>query len=263
MRQILPAVSINNKIVNYNSARISIFNAGFLYGHGIFTTLKVRAGCPLFLQRHLNRLEASNKQLDIQLPSYILDLTSDIKKAAHATIKKNNLRDGGIRITLTPATICIHAFTSDTQIQKISVITTPDTRDIYKTHKITYRIPHLLARGKARSQGAEDALFTQNNDLIESTTANIITYVNNDTFITPPIFEKGLNGITRQILIENLPILEAPVPTNTTNPLILVNSLGLWIVESIDGKKINQNPEFVNLIRQTIDKAEKNYIKNS
>lgn len=269
MKQILPAIYIDGKIVDQKSAAISVFNEGFLYGMGIFTTIKVRQGCPLFFEHHLNRLETSSKQLGIQLPSYV-------KKAVYVTIKKNKLIDGGIRITLTPATIAIHAFTLkplspsasaldtlDTpDTLKIKLITTPDTRDIYKTHKLTYRLPHLLAQKKARSKGSQDALFTQNNKLIESTTANIISYVNN-TLITPPIYNNCLNGITRQILMENLPIREAPITQNTTNPLILVNSLSLRIIESIDGKKIKQNAEFVNLIRQTIDEAEKTYIASS
>ncbi|MBU4098227.1 aminotransferase class IV, partial [Patescibacteria group bacterium] len=108
-----------------------------------------------------------------------------------------------------------------------------------------------------------DALFTQNGKLIESTTANIISYINKDTIITPPILEKGLNGITRQILIENLPIKEKAIPSDTTDPIILVNSLNLRIVESIDGRKLKQNSEFVNLIRQTLDKTEKTYITNN
>jgi len=144
---------------------------------------------------------------------------------------------------------------------RVAVITTPDTRDSYKIHKLTYRIPHLLAQQQAQAKGARDALFTQNGKLIESTTANIISYINKDTIITPPILGKGLNGITRQILIENLPIKEKAIPSDTTDPIILVNSLSLQIVESIDGRKLKQNSEFVNLIRQTLDQAEKSYIK--
>ena len=264
MRQILPFINLNGKITGQKSAEIPIFNEGFLYGKGIFTTIKVRVGIPLFFERHLSRLQTSAKQLNINSTLNSKLSTLNFSKAAYATIKQNKLINGGIRITLTPGIICIHAFTGNTEIQKISVITTPDTRDIYKTHKVTYRIPHLLALKKARSQGAQDALFTQNKEIIESTTANIIALASNNSqlsILTPPISQNGLDGITRQILIENLPIHEAPIPATTTSPLILVNSLSLRIVKSIDGKKINQNPEFANLIRQTLDEAEKSYIK--
>ncbi len=264
MRQILSFVNINGKITHHESAPIPTLNEEFLYGYGIFTTIKVREGYPLFLDHHLHRLETSAAQLNIRLPSYVLHLTSDIQKAAWDTIKKNNLAEGGIRITITPAAICIHTFTTaDTKIRKVAVITTPDTRDIYKTHKVTCRIPHLLAQKKAQSKRAQDALFTQNKEIVESTNANIFTYTSSNIIITPPIKDQGLNGITRQILMENLPVQEAPIPISTTNPLILVNSLSLRLVESIDGRKLNQNPEFVNLIRQTLDEAEKNYIASS
>lgn len=267
MREILPFINLNGKITGQKSAGISILNEGFLYGKGIFTTIKVREGVLLFFERHLNRLETSATQLNIRLPSYILNPTSYIQKAAYATIKKNKLINGGIRITLAPTTICIHAFTTKQfNNETIKLITTPDTRDACKTHKLTYRMPHLLALEKARSQNADDALFTQNNELIESTSANIFSYTSTNShfsIITPPVSNNGLNGITRQILMENFPIHEQDIPANTTNPLILVNSLNLRIIKSIDGKKINQNPDFVNLIRQTLDEAEKNYIASN
>lgn len=277
MRHILPFINIDGKLVDQKSARISILNEESLYGKGIFTTIKVRNQCPLFLDRHLNRLETSSSQLNIRLPSYILNVTSYIQKATYAVIGKNNLTNGGIRITITPSIIYIYAFTIKQFNNKtIKLITTPDTRDIYKTHKLTYRIPHLLAKEKAQSQGAEDALFTQNNGLIESTAANIFSCVSDNSspaaalaeagqlsIITPSISGKGLNGISRQILMENLPIQEQDIPANTSNPLILINSLNLRIVENIDGRRLNQSSEFINLIRQTLNKAEKKYIASN
>lgn len=233
---------------------------GFLYGNGIFTTIKTREGIPLFLERHINRLQTSAAQLDIQ--SSAIRNSSYVRKSVYSAIAKNKLIDGAIRITVTDGKINTQTFTiKQFSNEAIRLITIPDPRDIYKIHKLTYRIPNLLARQQAEKKGAQDALFTQNGEIIESTTANIIAYINKDTLITPPISGKGLDGITRQILMENLPIHESPIPQNTTNPLILINSIRLRVVKSIDGRKINQNSEFVNLIRQTLDKAEKNYVQ--
>lgn len=270
MRQILPFINLNGKIVDQKSPLIPILDQGFLYGTGIFTTLKVREGHPLFLNRHLNRLQTSARQLNIQLPSHILNLKSYIQKAAYATLQKNKLIDGGIRITITPSIFCIHAFTLKQPRPKnikqfnhetIKLISLSDPRDIYKTIKTTYRLPYLLAKQQAQAKGAQDALFTQNHQLIESTTSNIIASTSNNIIITPPIAKLGLNGITRQLLMEILPIKEVPIPYNTTYPLILINSLSLKIAENIDGRKLKQNNQFTNLIRQTIDKAEKYYIE--
>lgn len=285
MRSILPFIYLNGKIVTKKNALIPALDNGFLYGTGIFTTVKIREGVPLFLNRHLARLQSNASQLGIPLlpchscesgnPATFPLLTS----AVSAIIQKNNLASGGLRITLSPATLCIHAFTlplgtcgtRDTP-DTLKTITLPDPRDIYKTIKTTYRLPNLLAQKQAQIKETDDAIFTQNNKLIESTNSNILSCQTNSHFstlnsqfsiLTPPLKGRGLNGITIQILMENLPIQQKPVPSDTTDPLILVNSLSLQIVESINGTSLKQNPEFVKLIRQTLDKTEKMYITNS
>jgi branched-subunit amino acid aminotransferase/4-amino-4-deoxychorismate lyase len=256
MRKILTWASINGQTAKKENALIPAFDNGFLNGHGIFTTIKVRDGYPLFFDRHLNRLKTSSQELDIPTPT-------NLENSLSAVISKNKLTNGGVRVTISSTTTFIHAFTMDNQIQKVDVITTPETRDKNKTIKTTYRVPNIFAQKKAQAKGAQDALFTtQKNQLIESTYANIYAYTPDNTIITPPIEGKGLNGISRQILMENLPIQEKEIPADTTDPIILVSSLSLRIVESINGKKIKQDPEFIELMSQAIDNAEKSYISS-
>lgn len=261
MRNILPWVSMNGEIIDQKIAVVSVFDEGFLYGFGFFTTIKVRESIPLFFEKHTERLKKSAEQLLFSLP---LDCFTDVRNDVFTIIKKNKIVDGAIRITITKGsaarpTIVIHATTIENEISTVSVITVVDNRDSYKTIKMTYRVPHLLAMQKAKEKGVQDALFVQNNFLIESTYANIYSY-DDGTIITPPISGRALNSISRKVLFEQLKIHEKEIPITTENPMVLVSSLSLRIVENIDGRKMEQDSGFISQIKNALDTAERKYI---
>lgn len=275
MRTILPWISLNGRMIQPDSSLAGDIESGLQNKFGFFTTLKVREGIPLFWEHHIRRLKQSSGTLSVPLPVSFSDLHNHVRDV----ISKNNLTNGGIRITITadsmhPSSapeLLIHSFTYDSALQKISVITVPDPRKEFKTIKTNDRTAYTQSQEKARSQGAQDALFTQNNEgrrslvppiLIESTNANILSFTPENTIITPPVKNKALNGITRQILMEAMKIRENNIPIDTNNPIILINSLNIRIINSIDGRKIKQDPEFVTLIRQALESSEKSYIEN-
>src|SRR5436190_2637355 len=252
MKKILKWVSVNGKIILQEQATVSVFDYGFLCGMGVFTTLKVREGVPLFFEKHVERLEKSVKQLFL---TYSWITLNDVINV----IKKNKVQDGGIRITITPNMRVIHATEITKEVESVSVITITDTRDQYKTLKMTYRVPHLLAQQKAREQGAQDALFVQNNFFVESTYANIFS-LSSGKIITPPIENRGLNGISRQVLMEELPVEEKEIVKDTTDPMVLVSCLSMRVVEKIDGREIKQDRIFVEKIKNAMDKMEREYL---
>ena len=58
-------VFLNGRIMPLSEARISPLDRGFQYGDGVFTTVRVESGCPLYLPAHLSRLTRSLKDLRI------------------------------------------------------------------------------------------------------------------------------------------------------------------------------------------------------
>jgi len=258
MRKILPWVNINGNIIPQKKAKVSAFDCGVQYGYGVFTTVKVREGIPLFFEKHRERLQQSLRILSFPQDSLAIDL----KKSISEVIRKNSVKDGGVRITITKETIIIYATTINKGVEPVSVITVSDERDVFKTLKITYRVPHILAQEQAQKRGAQDALFVQENTLIESTYANIYSCNANGNIITPPIANKGLNGISRQVLREELLIQEQEISQETDDPMVLVSSLSMRVVEKINRKQIKQNKSFVTTIQNALDAAEKAYMIN-
>ncbi len=260
MRTILPWISINGTVQKNNDI-ISKINKR-VFGNGVFTTIKVKNKIPLFLHEHYKRLcnnfyYLHNNSLELQFP-----LTKNISE----TIKKNNIIEGAIRITLTKKfneIFCIISATALDDIKTpINVITIPDQRDKNKIIKSIDRTLNKQALQIAQNNNAQDALFVQNENIIESTCANIFSLDKENSIITPPINGKGLHGIMRQILLSKLHVKEKNIKITTRQPMILVNSLGIRIVKKLDGNDMPVDKNFIDIMTNAITNEEEKYIAN-
>ncbi|HEY9765385.1 MAG TPA: aminotransferase class IV [Chroococcales cyanobacterium] len=87
---------LNGKILPVDQARISPLDRGFLYGDGLFETLRAEKKCPLYLSEHLARLQAAAEALKIILP--VLDWRGII----HDLLTENGLEESAkVKVLLT------------------------------------------------------------------------------------------------------------------------------------------------------------------
>src|SRR3990167_5333363 len=89
-------ILINNKFYSEKDANISIFDHGFLYGDGIFETLRTYNGKVFKIDEHLERLFHSAKLVKLKIPL----AKNQLKAAINSTIKKNKLKEAYIRLTI-------------------------------------------------------------------------------------------------------------------------------------------------------------------
>lgn len=61
-------VYLNDSYLTLEKARLPITDRGFTYGDGVFTTLKVSEGKPLFLEKHLTRLARDAAAVRLTVP---------------------------------------------------------------------------------------------------------------------------------------------------------------------------------------------------
>lgn len=94
-------IFLNDKLVNIEEGRISVGDSGFLYGAGLFETMRAYNGIAFRLDDHLNRLLASAKTLFIE-HSYNKEYLAE---AVYKVIEANNLTDARIRLTLSAGAI--------------------------------------------------------------------------------------------------------------------------------------------------------------
>lgn len=88
-------VYLNGQIVDEKDAKISVLDRGYLFGEGLFETLRAYGGYIPFLDKHLNRMEWSATFIDIPFPH-----PSEIKKGIIDTLKENKLKDARVKIIL-------------------------------------------------------------------------------------------------------------------------------------------------------------------
>ena len=90
-------VYINGKFYSEKNAKISVFDHGLLYGDGVFEGIRAYHGRVFKLKEHIDRLFYSAKAILLEIPMSHQELMD----ATVETCRKNNIKDGYIRLVVT------------------------------------------------------------------------------------------------------------------------------------------------------------------
>lgn len=223
---------------------------------GVFTTIKIKNGIPLFFEKHADRLLSHAKQLN--LGPITLSSTE-----IHRYLQTSNLTDCALKITVTKqqdkTMVTMKARPLPIAKAELKLITIPDTRDELKIYKTTERSINEQAKKIAEENGADDAFFIVDGTIIESTICNVFSFNKKGQIITPNLDGKGLRGITRQIIMEQINVIEEQIPQETRNPLVLVNSLRIQRATHLNARPIADGKPLLKLLQTCVEKAEKAY----
>jgi branched-chain amino acid aminotransferase len=206
-------VFLNDKLVDINKACISVTDSGFLYGAGLFETMRSHNGVVFALKDHLDRLFISAGALSINIPYDREYVTEAIDKVLVA----NKLTDARLRLTLTNGPMA----ESEQQRKSTLLITAAKLRsyppEYYKKgvmvvlcpfrqnpidptsgRKTTSYFSRMIALNIAHQKRAAEALwFTVDNRLAEGCISNIFL-VKDSVLYTPPITTPVLPGVARK-----------------------------------------------------------------
>jgi branched-chain amino acid aminotransferase group I len=218
-------VYLNGRLVPRLEARLSPFDHGFLYGYGLFETMRAYDGHIFRLDSHITRLRCSAES--IGLTDTVLTTQEGkqtLKAACLATLEANELKDARIRLTvsagegdMTPdsgthpePTIVITARTfaplppekHETGFKAAVSFLRRNSQSPLSRLKSTSYMESILARATAKAAGYDEAIFlNEQGYLAEGSTTNVFL-VSNGELITP-CFESGvLPGITRDAVLE-------------------------------------------------------------
>ncbi len=89
-------IYLNGKLVPHEEAVVSVFDHGFLYGDGIYETMRAYGGRVFMLDEHLGRLERSASLIGLSLPMG----AGAIRDAVYDTLNANSLKEAYIRVTV-------------------------------------------------------------------------------------------------------------------------------------------------------------------
>lgn len=214
-------VYLNNAIVRSSDAKISVFDHGFLYGDGIFETMRVYDGVVFMFEKHLNRLLRSASLIGLNLQKNI----SDIRTAVYETLTANSLINAYLRISISRGygpvgidpdlckdnTFVIIAnefknYPSAYYKEGIDLIVSSIKRTppeaINPQIKSMNFLNNILAKIEAKKTGALEAVMLNVQGFIAECTVSNIFFVIDDILCTPSIACGILDGITREIVID-------------------------------------------------------------
>ena len=91
-------VYLNGRLLPRAEAKVSLFDAGFLVGDGVWEGIRLHKGALLFLEEHLERLFWGAQQIGLEIGMDRARLAGELKR----TIDTNQMRDGvHIRLMVT------------------------------------------------------------------------------------------------------------------------------------------------------------------
>ncbi|WP_096156036.1 MULTISPECIES: aminodeoxychorismate lyase [Bacillus] len=238
----------DGEILSVDKATVSVMDHGFMYGVGLFETIKVIQNNPILLEEHLVRLKDSLDSVFVQWDYS----ESEVRDAIKKTLRANQLTDAVIRLNVTagvaewglptehyeqPSTI-IYArpLPPMTQESKEACIlkikrNTPEGPFRLKSH---HYLNNLLAKRElvSRPSNTEGIFLTEEGYVAEGIISNIF-WVKNGKVFTPCISTGILNGITRQLVIHLLKLLNIEVEEGFFKKESLLNSDEVFFTNSV------------------------------
>lgn len=208
-------VFLNDGIIDAGLAKVSVADSSFLYGAGLFETMRCDGGVIFSLSDHLDRLFGSGKALSINI-SYDKKYISD---ALYNTIEANGLKDARIRLTVSNtlpseddpgSTLLISATKLEAYPEQLYekgalAVLSPykqNPADPTVGHKTTSYFSRLMALKYAHQKNATEAIwFTVDNRLAEGCVSNIFL-VKDGVIHTPSVDTPILAGVARKTICQ-------------------------------------------------------------
>jgi branched-chain amino acid aminotransferase len=212
---------LNGALMPAEQARISAFDYGFLYGYGLFETMRAYNGRIFRMDRHLERLESSLKKLGIKAD------VAELEAAVAEVIRANELSDARVRIAVSigegkavpdPAscgspTVLITAFPYEPFPEEVyergfrAVLSSirRNSQSPLPVLKSANYLENLLARQEAKKAGVDEAIFLNDRGFLAEASVSNIFLVKDGELLTPGEESGILPGIVRETIIRLAP----------------------------------------------------------
>lgn len=211
---------VNGRYVVHAAASVHIEDRGFQFADGVYEVCEVAQGFIVDMTRHLDRLARSLSELSIGWPMKRAALSIVMREV----IRRNRVVNGLVYVQVTrgvagrdflfPAagtrpTLVVTAKKSDPALAAkraesgIRVITVPENRWDRVDIKSVGLLPNVLAKQKAKEEGAQEAWFVDADGMVkEGGSSNAWIVTRDGLLVTRPAEHGILRGITRTTLFD-------------------------------------------------------------
>ena len=234
-------VNVNGRITDAAHAEISVFDHGFLYGEGVYETLRTYGGEPFLWDRHMQRLRTSAAMIHLDVPfgddEFLRRSLDTVSAAGLGPQADGSLQESYIRILLTRGIGELTYDPTATPVPSLVIIvkehvdppappSPPASRWCWSTSmrnhprsvnpliKSNNLLNNALGMQQAMRKGGVEAVFRNHRgELTECSQSNLFV-VKDGVVRTPPLEAGLLAGITRAFVFEvgascGVPVVEA------------------------------------------------------
>jgi branched-chain amino acid aminotransferase len=212
-------VYLNDGLVEREKAHISISDQGFLYGYGVFRTMRAYNGKIFLLDKHIERLREAAYVIGMGEEVASLDLV----RACRETLEANKLQDARVRLTVTNGdgaelpwveaggmpTVLVTAqpytpFTEEKYNEGFKVCIASVKRyrqSVIATIKSLNYLTSVMARKEATENGLDEAIVLNEGGFVAEGGSSNIFFVEGKKLITPSTENGVIPGVARELVM--------------------------------------------------------------
>ena len=234
-----------------SKSTVSLYDAGFLLGDGLFETIRFQNGRLFQPEKHLKRLHSGLNIIQIELDKSNTELISCLEEM----VIRNDIRSGLLRLMITRGEIEGTPW-NFTGIPNVYISIRPLTEEPKEPVKVVFYpeekyplirfnpaikslnyIGNMLAKKNAEKEGAFEPVFFNRDGYVTECAIRNIFFIQDKTLMTPGIDLGVLPGVMRETIMEialelDLIVSEKIIPFNSINDMdeAFISSTGIGLL---------------------------------
>ncbi|MBL0178879.1 MAG: branched-chain-amino-acid transaminase [Gemmatimonadetes bacterium] len=227
---------IDGQYYDRDTAKVSVFDHGLLYGDGVFEGIRAYDGKIFRLREHLERLYDSAKSIALTIPMTIDEMTTMTEEALkHSGIGNAYLRhivtrgvgDLGLdpRNCPKPTVILIvdtiKLFKADVVARGLTVVTAgtpiPNREALSPRVKSLNYLAHIMAKLEGINAGADEVIMLDAGGTVAEGSGQNLFIIKKGVLKTTPPWAGILQGVTRDAVLELAHAMAMPVQETMLN----------------------------------------------
>jgi branched-chain amino acid aminotransferase len=248
----MTVLMLNGELLAPDNATLPVTDRALTHGLGLYETLKLVGGVPVFFEEHIARLDLGLEELGLERPCSRAEMAAQICRLSAAS----DVPDGACRVLVT-----------DTRLfpgRPLRVISYLGVRVRAQLKAMTVMQSYLAQRA-AKAAGADDAILVDDEGhIFEGATSNMFL-VRGGGLVTPPAEGAILPGVMRAKVEElagahGIPVVEAfarVADLRADDGMLLTSSVrGIVPVASVDGRELRVDEALLERLRALVGEAE-------
>jgi branched-chain amino acid aminotransferase len=216
-----PTIWLDGKWYDRETAAVSVYDHGLLYGDGVFEGVRIYGGRIFRLAEHLDRLYDSAHAIWLTIPISKEEMAAVTEEG----VRRSGIKEGYIRHIVTrgvgdlgldprkcgkPSIIIItdtiRLWPEEVYETGLKVVTAgtpiPQRESLSPRVKSLNYLAHILAKVEGIQAGADEVLMLDSAGTVAEGSGQNIFVVKHRRIVTPPAFAGILKGVTRDVVME-------------------------------------------------------------